>query len=50
MDHPVISSLAKKYDKSAANILLRFQTQRGVNVIPKRCAWKKSSQIISDKS
>jgi len=30
-----IAEIAKKYDKSSAQILLRFQVQRGVAVIPK---------------
>uniref|UniRef100_A0A8C6T5B4 alcohol dehydrogenase (NADP(+)) n=1 Tax=Neogobius melanostomus TaxID=47308 RepID=A0A8C6T5B4_9GOBI len=35
MEEPVIHNLATKYHKSPAQILLRWQTQRGVVVIPK---------------
>uniref|UniRef100_A0AAX7T8L2 alcohol dehydrogenase (NADP(+)) n=1 Tax=Astatotilapia calliptera TaxID=8154 RepID=A0AAX7T8L2_ASTCA len=35
LEEPVISSLAEKYKKSPAQILLRWQTQRGVVTIPK---------------
>jgi len=34
-DLPVVSSLAQKYSKTAAQILLRWATQRGLAVIPK---------------
>lgn len=32
---PLIKSLAKKYQRPAANILIRYQLQRNVVVIPK---------------
>jgi len=35
MDDPKIVDIAKKYNKSPAQILIKFQTQRGVVVIPK---------------
>lgn len=33
--HPVLSEIGKKYDKSAAQVALRWNVQRGVVVIPK---------------
>ncbi|XP_054578841.1 1,5-anhydro-D-fructose reductase [Eptesicus fuscus] len=35
MDNPVIQSIAQKHQKSAAQILIRFQIQRNVIAIPK---------------
>uniref|UniRef100_A0A672YR11 alcohol dehydrogenase (NADP(+)) n=1 Tax=Sphaeramia orbicularis TaxID=375764 RepID=A0A672YR11_9TELE len=35
LDEPVIAALAQKYNKSPAQIILRWQTQRGVVTIPK---------------
>ncbi|KAF7711829.1 hypothetical protein HF521_000840 [Silurus meridionalis] len=35
LEEPVISALAKKYNKSPAQIIIRWQTQRGVVTIPK---------------
>jgi len=35
LEHPVIKKIAEKHSKSAAQILLRWATQRGVAVIPK---------------
>lgn len=35
LDEPVITALAQKYHKSVAQIILRWQTQRGVVTIPK---------------
>uniref|UniRef100_A0A668ACC0 alcohol dehydrogenase (NADP(+)) n=1 Tax=Myripristis murdjan TaxID=586833 RepID=A0A668ACC0_9TELE len=35
LDEPVLATLAKKYNKSPAQIILRWQTQRGVVTIPK---------------
>lgn len=32
---PVVTALAEKYQKSAAQILLRFLTQKGISVIPR---------------
>jgi len=35
LDDPVVLKIAKKYKKTAGQILLRFVTQLGVAVIPK---------------
>ncbi|NP_001187825.1 aldo-keto reductase family 1 member A1-B [Ictalurus punctatus] len=35
LEEPVIAALAKKYNKSLAQIIIRWQTQRGVVTIPK---------------
>ncbi|XP_072556158.1 aldo-keto reductase family 1 member A1-B isoform X1 [Paramormyrops kingsleyae] len=35
LDEPVLAELARKYNKSPAQIILRWQTQRGVVTIPK---------------
>ncbi|XP_062853169.1 aldo-keto reductase family 1 member A1-B isoform X1 [Trichomycterus rosablanca] len=35
LEEPVIAALAKKYNKSIAQIIIRWQTQRGVVTIPK---------------
>lgn len=32
---PVVLSLAKKYGKTPAQVLLRFMTQKGISVIPR---------------
>jgi len=34
-EHPVVTKLAEKYNKTPAQILLRWSTQRGLAVIPK---------------
>lgn len=34
-DHPVLKEIGRKYNKSAAQIALRFLVQRGISVIPK---------------
>lgn len=35
LEHPVVTKVAKKNDKTPAQVLLRWATQRGVAVIPK---------------
>jgi D-xylose reductase len=34
-EHPVITTISKKYSKTPAQVLLRWATQRGLAVIPK---------------
>lgn len=41
MDEPVIVELAKKYQKNPAQILIRYQTQRGIIPIPKSVTKKR---------
>lgn len=35
MEHPVLEQLARKYQRSAAQIILRWDMQRGISAIPK---------------
>jgi len=35
MDHDSVTSIAKKYEKTPAQVLLRWATQRGIAVVPK---------------
>lgn len=35
MNHPAVTALAKRYGKSAAQIILRFEIQEGIIVLPK---------------
>ncbi|KAH7697862.1 oxidoreductase [Aphelenchoides avenae] len=47
MGHPVVQQLAKKYDKSPAQILLRHMVQRGISTIPKSTNPKRVVENIS---
>ena len=44
--HPVLSSIGEKYGKSAAQVALRWNTQRGVVVIPKTTHKERMEQNI----
>ena len=35
LEHPISQKIAKKHNKSPGQILIKFQVQRGVAVIPK---------------
>ncbi|KAI4877614.1 hypothetical protein NFI96_027574 [Prochilodus magdalenae] len=51
LEEPVIAALAKKYNKSPAQIIIRWQTQRGVVTIPKSVTEsriKENIQVIFD--
>lgn len=45
MDDPRIVEISKKYQKSPAQVLIKYQIQRGVAVIPKSVT---KSRIISN--
>lgn len=46
-NHPVLSEIGKKYGKSAAQVALRWNIQRGVSVIPKSTHKDRMEQNIS---
>lgn len=43
---PIIKELAAKYGKTAAQILLKFQVQRGLSVVPKSVTKERIVQNI----
>lgn len=45
--HPLLSEIGKKYGKSAAQVALRWNVQRGVVVIPKSTHRDRMKQNIS---
>lgn len=45
LEHPVVQELAEKYKKSTAQILIRYQIDRGLVVIPKSVT---KSRIVSN--
>lgn len=47
LKEPILISIGKKYNKSPAQIALRFLTQRGISVIPKS---NKESRLIENKN
>ena len=45
--HPVLSEIGKKYGKSAAQIALKWNTQRGVSILPKSVHKERIEQNIN---
>lgn len=45
--HPVLSKIGKKYDKTAAQVALRWNIDRGVIVIPKSIHYERIKQNIN---
>ncbi|WP_294561050.1 aldo/keto reductase [uncultured Traorella sp.] len=45
--HPVLSEIGKKYDKTAAQVALRWNIDRGVVVIPKSVHYERIKQNIN---
>ena len=45
--HPVLTEIGKKYNKSAAQVALRWNIQRGVVVIPKSVHKERMEQNIA---
>ena len=45
--HPVLSKIGKKYDKTAAQVALRWNIDRGVIVIPKSVHYERIKQNIN---
>ncbi|KAF2751445.1 Aldo/keto reductase [Sporormia fimetaria CBS 119925] len=46
-DHDVITSIAKKHNKTTAQVLLRWATQRGLAVIPKSSSQQRLEQNLA---
>jgi len=49
-EHPVIVPLAEKYNKTPAQVLLRWATQRGLAIIPKSSGAKRLAENLDSVS